>query len=67
VSRVLEHAFDDHHLHRVVAQMDARNTASAALATRVGMTQEAHLRQDWWCKGEWTDTIIYAILASDRD
>ena len=45
--------------------MDARNEASAQLAQRVGMKAEAHLRQDWWNKGEWTDTLIYAALASD--
>ena len=46
--------------------MDARNTASAKLATRIGMQQEAHLRQDWWSKGEWTDTLIFGMLSSDR-
>jgi RimJ/RimL family protein N-acetyltransferase len=46
--------------------MDARNTASAKLARRIGMRQEAHLRQDWWSKGEWTDTLIFGMLASDR-
>jgi aminoglycoside 6'-N-acetyltransferase len=30
------------------------------------MQHEAHLRQDWWSKGEWTDTVVYGMLASDR-
>ncbi|GAA1860109.1 GNAT family N-acetyltransferase [Brevibacterium marinum] len=63
---VLNLAFDHYGLHRVFAGMDARNTTSAKLAERIGMRQEAHLRQDWWSKGEWTDTLIYAMLASDR-
>ena len=63
---VLNHAFDDAQLRRVVAQMDARNTASAKLAERIGMTREAHLRSDWWSKGEWTDTLVFGMLASDR-
>ncbi len=46
--------------------MDARNHASAKLAAAVGMQREAHLRQDWWVKGEWTDTVIYGVLASDN-
>ena len=66
VSAVLNLAFDHYRLHRVVAQMDARNTASAKLCERLGMKKEAHLRQNWWSKGEWTDTMIYASLASDR-
>ncbi|WP_232550027.1 GNAT family N-acetyltransferase [Propioniciclava soli] len=53
-------------IHRVEAQMDARNEASAALAERLGMTREAHLRQNWWIKGEWTDTLVYGLLADDR-
>ena len=63
---VLNIAFDHYGLHRVVAQMDARNTASAKLAERIGMRQEAHLRQDWWSKDEWTDTLIFGMLATDR-
>lgn len=63
---VLNVAFDHYGLHRVFAQMDARNTASAKLAQRIGMRQEAHLRKDWWSKGEWTDTLIFGMLASDR-
>lgn len=66
VQAVLDLAFDHYTCHRVVAQMDARNTASAKLAERVGMVKEAHHRQDWFSKGEWTDTLIYAMLSSDR-
>ena len=63
---MLNAAFDHYGLHRVFAQLDARNTASAKLAERIGMRQEAHLRQDWWSKGEWTDTLVYAMVSSDR-
>jgi len=49
----------------VKAQLDARNTASARLCERLGMTLEAHLRQDWWSKGEWTDTLVYGLLADE--
>lgn len=63
---VLNVAFDHYGLHRVFAQMDARNTASAKMAVRLGMRQEAHLSQDWWSKNEWTDTLIFGMLRSDR-
>lgn len=66
VHAVLEHAFVHAGVHRVAAQLDARNLASARLAARAGMHQEAHLRQNWWSKGEWTDTIIYGALATDQ-
>lgn len=62
---LLDLAFEHYGMHRVKAQMDARNTGSARLCERLGMTKEAHLRQDWWSKGEWTDTFVYAVLAAE--
>ena len=59
-------AFGQHDVHRVTAQLDARNTASERLAARVGMRQEAHHRQDFWSKGEWTDTLVFAVLADEH-
>lgn len=67
VRAVLDLAFDHYQVHRVAAQMDARNIASAKLAGNAGMRYEAQLRQNWWSKGEWTDTVIYGMLAGDRD
>jgi RimJ/RimL family protein N-acetyltransferase len=58
-------AFDDLGLHRVIARVDARNSASARLATRLGMRQEAHLVENEWFKGEWTDEIDFAMLAQE--
>lgn len=66
VRAVLALGFNHYRLHRVTAQMDARNSASAALARRVGLRLEAHHVQDWFSKGEWTDTLIYARLASEH-
>lgn len=53
VRAVLALGFDHYRLHRITAQMDARNSASAALARRVGLRLEAHHVQDWFSKGEW--------------
>lgn len=58
-------SFDELGMHRIWAQIDPRNTASARLCERLGMRHEAHLRQDMWLKGEWTDSAIYAILESE--
>jgi RimJ/RimL family protein N-acetyltransferase len=57
--------FDGLGLHRIVARMDSRNTASAAVAKRLGMRQEAHLVQNEWFKEEWTDELVFAILADE--
>ena len=51
--------------HRVFAQLDPRNTTSARLCERLGMTHEAHLRQDWWGGGEWSDTSVYGVLRDE--
>lgn len=63
---VLEIGFARYGLHRIIAQMDARNTASARVAERLGMQLEATPRQDYWSKGEWTDSLVYSALASDH-
>jgi RimJ/RimL family protein N-acetyltransferase len=62
---VLHLAFDDLGLHRVIARLDARNTASARLAARLGMRQEAHLVENEWFKGEWTDELDFALLGRE--
>jgi len=62
---LLDLAFEHYGLHRVFAQLDPRNITSARLCERLGMTKEAHLRQDWFGKGEWTDTAIYGLLREE--
>jgi RimJ/RimL family protein N-acetyltransferase len=55
-------AFEELGLHRVYGRLDARNTASARVLERVGMRREAHLVENEYVKGEWTDEAIYALL-----
>ncbi len=62
---LLDIAFDHYRLHRVKAELDARNDASRRLCERLGMRQEGHRLADFWSKGEWTDTYEYALLASE--
>lgn len=58
-------AFGQLGLHRVIARLDARNEPSAALAARLGMRREAHFVRNEIFKGEWTDEVIYAVLAQE--
>jgi RimJ/RimL family protein N-acetyltransferase len=62
---VLGLAFDQLGLHRVVAELDPRNTASIALCKRLGMREEAFFVKDMWFKGDWADTGMYAILREE--
>lgn len=60
--QLLHLAFDDLCLHRVTARLDADNHASARVAGRLGMRQEAHLVENEWFKGRWSDELDFAIL-----
>jgi RimJ/RimL family protein N-acetyltransferase len=62
---LLDLAFDDLKLHRVIARIDERNVASANVLRRLGMRQEAVLVENEWFKGEWTTEVDFAILASE--
>jgi len=59
---LLHVAFDDLGLHRVTARVDTRNAASARVVTRLGMREEAHLLENEWFKGAWSDELDFAIL-----
>jgi len=55
-------AFEHVGYRRVIGRLDARNAASARVLEKVGMRREAHLVENEWFKGEWTDEVVYAIL-----
>lgn len=57
--------FDGLEAHRLVARMDPLNPASAAVAARIGMRREALLVEDERFRGEWADTLLYAMLARE--
>ena len=58
-------AFEELGLHRVVARIDGRNEPSARLARRLGMRQEAHFVRNEMFKGEWSDELVFAMLAEE--
>lgn len=64
---LLELAFAGNGLgvHRVIARIDQRNPASAAVLTKLGLRQEAVLVENEWFKGGWSTEVDFAIL--DRE
>ena len=64
--RLLAYAFDELRLHRIEADIDPRNTASARLLERLGFRREGLLRERWIIAGEAGDSAIYGLLATDR-
>lgn len=65
IRAVLTYAFQTLRLHRVIATVDCRNTASFRLLERLGLRREGHFLQDAWYKGEWCDDYLYALLRSE--
>ncbi len=65
VTKILEHLFTDVGLHKISAECDARNGASAHLLTQVGFRQEGLLRSHTFTKGEWTDDMLFGLLAEE--
>jgi RimJ/RimL family protein N-acetyltransferase len=58
-------AFTGFGAHRVCGRIDARNTASADVLERLGVRRQAHFLKNEWVKGEWTDEVVYAVLAHE--
>jgi RimJ/RimL family protein N-acetyltransferase len=62
---LLRLGFDELGLHRIIARIDERNEASAKLARRLGMRQEARLVQNEFFKGEWSTELDFAMLSDE--
>jgi RimJ/RimL family protein N-acetyltransferase len=62
---LLRLGFEEVGLHRIAAEGDPRNAASLRVMERLGMRREAHFRENEYLKGEWTDAVVFAILASE--
>jgi RimJ/RimL family protein N-acetyltransferase len=65
VRALLGLAFDGLGLHRVTARIDTRNEPSLRLARRLGMREEAFLRENEWFKGGWSDERDFALLEQE--
>ncbi|GMA86662.1 hypothetical protein GCM10025868_19120 [Angustibacter aerolatus] len=59
---VLRWAFDTLDLHRVQAEVDTRNAASARVLQKLGFVLEGTLREDCVVAGEVSDTWVHGLL-----
>lgn len=62
---ILRLGFEQLGFHRVVAHLDARNTASVRVLEKLGMRREAHFMRNRHIKEAWVDELVYAILAEE--
>ncbi|MFI5714132.1 GNAT family N-acetyltransferase [Kribbella sp. NPDC051620] len=64
-AELLRLGFEELGWHRIIGRLDYRNTGSAKLLERLGMRLEAHFVRNEFLKGEWTDELVYAVLADE--
>ena len=62
---VISFGFHELRLHRIFVEIDPRNSASLRVAEKVGLRREGHFRETTWSKGEWNDSVVFALL--DRE
>lgn len=65
VTALLDWGFDTLGLHRVEADIDPENQASATLLQRLGFQLEGRLRERWIVAGQVSDSAIYGLLARE--
>jgi RimJ/RimL family protein N-acetyltransferase len=65
LASMLDLAFKELKLRRVIADTDPANAGSIRVLEKVGFRQESHHIENIWIKGKWCDTLGFAIL--DRE
>ena len=66
LSAVLRSLFDSLGLHRIEGQCDTRNPASGRVMEKCGMVREGVLHGRIFNKGEFIDTVLYAIVRPEQ-
>ncbi|SHF65472.1 GNAT family N-acetyltransferase [Streptoalloteichus hindustanus] len=62
---IIDWAFEERGLHRIEWQVAAPNTASVAVARRLGMTRDGVLRGSYVHRGERYDIEVWSVLAPE--
>lgn len=62
---IIDWAIEERGIHRVEWLVSAANTASIAVARRLGMTKDGVLRESYPHKGERHDTEVWSVLAPE--
>ncbi len=62
---LLETGFEQLGVHRIYATCRPQNTASEKVMQRIGMKREGLLREHWYYKGAYHDSLLYSILENE--
>ena len=59
---VLDYGFDTLGVHSIEAMLSPQNVASVAVLESTGFVKEAHLKESFYFRGQFSDTAIYSRL-----
>ncbi len=62
IIKVLEYGFGTMKLHSVEARLSISNTASIAILEKTGFVKEGHLKDEFFFRGKFEDSLIYSRL-----
>lgn len=65
LTTVLDYAFINLDLHRVIAVVDTENVGPVRLFERVGLRREGCFVKNVWFKGRWADEYLFALLQAE--
>lgn len=65
IGLMLDHAFDELGLHRVLLHAYAFNTRGLRVYEKLGFVREGVLREDHFAEGRFHDTIVMGLLARE--
>jgi ribosomal-protein-alanine N-acetyltransferase len=62
---MIDWAFKELNIHRIVAFCHANNSTSVSVMEKLGMHQDGRLRETRWLMGRWWDEYVYSILEKE--
>lgn len=62
ITRVVDYGFNILKLHSIEALLSPGNIASSAVLEKTGFVKEGYLKQNFYFRGEFEDTLIYSKL-----
>ena len=62
INCIVEYGFTVLKLHSIEALLNPDNIASSSVLEKTGFVKEGHLKENFYFKGEFSDTLIYSRL-----
>lgn len=62
INRILEYGFNVMKLHSIEGRTHADNIASASVLEATGFLKEGHLKEEFYFRGKFLDSVIYSRL-----